>query len=157
MHEGPRAQRARISFSKIPVGFHSKEQITSSEMQPMGKKVGGATGPHSKLDGCRSSLKWLFKLDEKKCSKMDVKRSVSMQTDTAMGANLWRNSFPVYDHWEALLVFTKRKKETSKHNCVFVSQLSVAGRHNCTKHLLLSAVRTPCVFELAWSQSLTAQ
>lgn len=52
-----RAQGARISFSKIPVGFNSKEQITSSKMQPMGRKAGGVSRPNLKLGELCFTLK----------------------------------------------------------------------------------------------------
>lgn len=63
----------------------------------------------------------MYSNSRQEVQQTDIRVSVAMLTDIVLGPNLRRHSFPAYDLWEALLVFTKRRKETSKHNCAFVT------------------------------------
>lgn len=142
------AQEARISFSKIPVGFNSKEQITSSKMQPMGKKVGGVNWPNSKLqsDFCigvaELRTRSAANRSQNICGNAD-RHCNGCKSETSFISCLW----PLGSFYWCLPREGKKRANTN----VCLSHLPAADRHDCTKHILLGAVRTPCVFELAWS------
>lgn len=148
------AQGARISFSKISVNqFNSKEQVSSSKMQPMGKKVGGVNWPNSKLQNnfCMGVVELRTRSAANRSQNicgnvvaMSVCRHCNgCKSETSFISCIW----PLGSFYWCLPREGKKRANTS----VCLSHLPAAGRHDCTKLILLGAVRTPCVFELAWS------
>lgn len=120
-------------FSKMSVIFNWTEQITPH------------CGFHLK------AAKWKERRrgfnERPRSATRNIRTSLSMQTrDIAM------HKYVIYFLFGTigkLYLCLPRGGKKQASTTVRLSQIPVAGPHNCTKDLLLSAVRTPCVFELA--------